>query len=156
MPSRPWPQLRCGVCFSENIDPLVHEASPVQRILCPADDTTCCNQRSGHLVSLDSFFLRAGPAEMLIRWLSGDAPPNSTYWDVHFPLCVDHAPTNKRKTRLFSVICSRDVIDTTIRTNTKTTMNCLAKKNRKKTGSPFVCTCGSNMRVNFRIETRQI
>ena len=44
--------------------------------------------------------LRAGPAEVLIFLLIGDAP-NIIYWHVLFLHRVDHAPTNKRKTHLF-------------------------------------------------------
>ena len=42
--------------------------------------------------------VRAGPAEVLIGWLIGDTPLNTTCWDVTFWHRVDYAPTNKRKT----------------------------------------------------------
>ena len=70
---------------------------------------------------------------------------------------VDHAPGNKRETRLsFFFFCSRDMIDKAVRKNTKAAITCLKKKTEKEASLTFVCTCGSKMRLKFQIETRKI
>ena len=93
----------------------------------------------------------------------GYAPLNIAYWDVIFLHRVDHAPTNKRKARLFIFLDLFEGYDRyndpkkyknghnlSGKTKTKT------KTKTKKACFPFVRTCGSNMRFNFWIETRKI
>ena len=40
--------------------------------------------------------------------------------------------------------------------HTKTLITCVKKRKRKKSGFPFVCTCGSNTTLKVQIETLQI
>ena len=91
---------------------------------------------------------RAGPADSsavdCIRL-------NMTYLDVIFLHGLDHASTDGKPAFFSFSFCPTDMTNTTIRKNTKATTTCL-----KKTGFPFVCTCGSNTRLKSRIEIRKI
>ena len=46
--------------------------------------------------------------------------------------------------------------DTRIRKNTKAAITRLNNRTSNGAGFPFVCTCGSNTRFKFQIETRKI
>ena len=62
--------------------------------------------------------------------------------------------TNNWKGWVFFVFV-RDMTDTTIQQTTKATTTSLKKK-KLLAGFPFVCTCGSNMWLNFQIEIPKI
>ena len=67
---------------------------------------------------------------------------------------VDHAPTNKRKACLFPIFF-RDNDRYNVRKNATAAISWL-KNNKKKASLSVVCTCSSNTRLNFQIETRKI